>query len=198
MLVTNILAVTTRSEATRARLQSAAVELFAVHGYDGTTVAQVAARAGVTEMTAFRHFPSKADLVLDDPYDPVMVEALRRQAGDLPPLVRVARAVREAWREVPEPAAAQVRVRMRVAAASPALRGALWSNTAETERVLTEQLVADGTPRATARIAASAALAALMTALLDWASTDAAAGSTDGELGEVIESALSVLDHGRD
>ncbi|MDP3894974.1 TetR/AcrR family transcriptional regulator [Nocardioides sp.] len=182
----------TRREATRTRLQTAAVELFAEHGYDATTVAQVAARAGVTEMTAFRHFPSKADLVLDDPYDPVMVDALRRQDTGLPPLVRVARAVREAWREVPEPAAAHVRARMRVAAASPTLRGSLWRNTARTERMLAEQLVADGTPRPIARVAASAALAALMTSLLDWASSEV------GELGEAIESALGVVDHGHD
>ncbi|MGI8625513.1 MAG: helix-turn-helix domain-containing protein, partial [Geodermatophilaceae bacterium] len=51
-----------RRTRTRERLSDAALDLFGVHGYDATTVAQIAAAAGVTEMTFFRHFRSKADV----------------------------------------------------------------------------------------------------------------------------------------
>jgi AcrR family transcriptional regulator len=50
--------------ATRQRLIDAAQRLVAVHGYHGTTAAQIAEAAGVTERTFFRHFESKTDLFL--------------------------------------------------------------------------------------------------------------------------------------
>jgi TetR/AcrR family transcriptional regulator len=41
----------------------AAVELLSERGIDGATTAEIAKRAGVTEKTLFRYFPSKRDLV---------------------------------------------------------------------------------------------------------------------------------------
>jgi len=48
----------------RERLVVAAVDLFAEQGYDATTVAQIAERAGVTKSTFFRHFPDKRELLV--------------------------------------------------------------------------------------------------------------------------------------
>ncbi|MCS5495631.1 TetR/AcrR family transcriptional regulator [Cnuibacter physcomitrellae] len=48
----------------RERLVVAAVELFTEQGYDDTTVAQIAERAGVTKSTFFRHFPDKRELLV--------------------------------------------------------------------------------------------------------------------------------------
>src|SRR6476659_10977593 len=48
----------------RQRLVLAAVELFSEQGYDATTVAQIAERAGVTKSTFFRHFPDKRELLV--------------------------------------------------------------------------------------------------------------------------------------
>jgi AcrR family transcriptional regulator len=42
----------------------AAVDLFTEQGYDATTVAQIAERAGVTKSTFFRHFPDKRELLV--------------------------------------------------------------------------------------------------------------------------------------
>lgn len=53
-----------RSRLTRQRLTEAGRKLFADHGYDQTTTAQIAEAAGVSERTFFRHFASKADLFL--------------------------------------------------------------------------------------------------------------------------------------
>jgi AcrR family transcriptional regulator len=49
----------------RARVLDAAVELFADHGYDGTSVAQVIARAGVAKGGFYHHFASKEALLYE-------------------------------------------------------------------------------------------------------------------------------------
>ncbi|RDI44904.1 TetR/AcrR family transcriptional regulator [Nocardia mexicana] len=48
----------------RERLVLAAVDLFTEQGYDATTVAQIAERAGLTKSTFFRYFPDKRDLLV--------------------------------------------------------------------------------------------------------------------------------------
>src|SRR5215472_10485527 len=49
---------------TRDRLLSAAAEVFAARGYDGTRVADIAAAAGVSKGAMYAHYPSKADLLV--------------------------------------------------------------------------------------------------------------------------------------
>jgi AcrR family transcriptional regulator len=43
---------------------AAAKKLFITNGYKGTTTIQIAREAGISEMTLFRHFPSKEDVFL--------------------------------------------------------------------------------------------------------------------------------------
>jgi AcrR family transcriptional regulator len=45
------------------RLRQAAFELYAERGYEQTTVAEIAERAGVTERTFFRHFADKREVL---------------------------------------------------------------------------------------------------------------------------------------
>ena len=51
-----------KSENTRARIMEAASQLFIEKGYAGTTTRSIAERAGVNEVTLFRHFGSKDKL----------------------------------------------------------------------------------------------------------------------------------------
>lgn len=51
---------------TRERLQRSALELFHRDGFAATSVAEIAAGAGVTERTFFRHFPSKEAVLFQD------------------------------------------------------------------------------------------------------------------------------------
>src|SRR6185437_12389182 len=53
-----------RKRETREAIVAAAERLFAERGYDGVTVADIAAGAGVSVKTLFVHFHSKEDLVL--------------------------------------------------------------------------------------------------------------------------------------
>jgi len=45
------------------RLREAALELFEQRGFEQTTVAEIAARAGLTERTFFRHFTDKREVL---------------------------------------------------------------------------------------------------------------------------------------
>jgi len=47
----------------RGRLQEAALALYAERGFDQTTAAQIAERAGLTERTFFRHFADKREVL---------------------------------------------------------------------------------------------------------------------------------------
>ena len=47
----------------RGRLEKAAMALFQERGYERTTVEQIAARAGLTERTFFRHFADKREVL---------------------------------------------------------------------------------------------------------------------------------------
>jgi AcrR family transcriptional regulator len=47
----------------RGRLERAALELYGENGFDSTTVAEIAERAGLTERTFFRHFADKREVL---------------------------------------------------------------------------------------------------------------------------------------
>ena len=49
----------------RGRLQEAAFALYGERGYDRTTVAEIAERAGLTKRTFFRHFADKREVLFD-------------------------------------------------------------------------------------------------------------------------------------
>ncbi|KQZ09836.1 TetR family transcriptional regulator [Agromyces sp. Root1464] len=162
--------------------------MFEQQGYEATTVAQIARAAGVTEMTFFRYFAAKEHLLLDDPYDPVLIAAIGAQPRSDPPFLRAARGIRAAWRALPEPETPVIRRRVRIAARTPALRGATWRSTGNTERAIVEQLVTDGAEPEVAGVAAASVLAALVAGLFAWAEHETQT------LAEAIERALDVID----
>ena len=47
----------------RRRLQDAALKLYQTRGYEQTTAADIAAEAGVTQRTFFRHFADKREVL---------------------------------------------------------------------------------------------------------------------------------------
>src|SRR3954453_18319648 len=59
---------TVRSERTRDALRRAAMARFQAQGVEATSAQEIAADAGVTLRTFYRHFPSKHDLLFAD-YD---------------------------------------------------------------------------------------------------------------------------------
>ncbi|MEU0148938.1 TetR family transcriptional regulator [Streptomyces sp. NPDC006288] len=49
----------------RGRLAQAALELYSERGFEQTTVAEIAKRAGLTERTFFRHYADKREVLFD-------------------------------------------------------------------------------------------------------------------------------------
>jgi AcrR family transcriptional regulator len=75
-----------RSRVTRQRLLEAALESLAMVGYSASTVAVVAARAGVSRGAAQHHFPTRADLFAAavEYMTEVRLAEIRQQASELP------------------------------------------------------------------------------------------------------------------
>src|SRR5712692_8326420 len=70
---------------TRQEIADKAMQLFAVRGFDGVTVAEVAAAAGISEKTVFNYFPTKEDLFYDElpQREAALVEAIHgRDCGE--------------------------------------------------------------------------------------------------------------------
>ncbi|MGI5341700.1 TetR/AcrR family transcriptional regulator [Streptomyces sp. CA-181903] len=53
-----------KKQRTRAAISDTAIRLFLRHGFDGVSVADIAAEAEVSKPTLFRYFPTKEDLVV--------------------------------------------------------------------------------------------------------------------------------------
>jgi len=171
------------------KLQDTALDLFEEHGYDNVTVDQIASAAGVSHMTFFRHFSTKESVVVSDPYDPLIAEAVSVQSEDLRALERVRRGLVEVSSAMGDSVDATTRSRIRIGVSHPKLRAAMWENTRVTEDLLTSVLVASGEPEFEARVVVGACLGAVMAALVDWARDDA------GEsLGTRIRRALELLE----
>lgn len=55
-----------RPSTTHDELEAVAIELFMTHGFDETSIDDIAAAAGIARRTFFRYYPSKSDLVWGD------------------------------------------------------------------------------------------------------------------------------------
>jgi AcrR family transcriptional regulator len=111
---------------TRAEIRRAAQELFAEHGFDAVTIADIATTADVAVQTVFNHFATKEELFFDGrtPWVDGPAEAVRSRRHDQGPLA----ALREYMAEWIRAAAgrsgsAERRIYVSTLAASTALRG---------------------------------------------------------------------------
>jgi AcrR family transcriptional regulator len=66
----------------RARLEQAALALYGERGFEQTTVAEIAGRAGLTERTFFRHFADKREVLFGGA--DVLTEVLISSVADAP------------------------------------------------------------------------------------------------------------------
>lgn len=177
------------AKTTNDRLQDAALRLFEEHGYDNVTVEQIASAAGVSHMTFFRHFPTKESVVVSDPYDPLIAEAVSLQPQDLSALERVRRGLIEVSTAMGDSIDGSTRSRIRIGVSHPKLRAAMWENNGVTENLLASALIESGESEFEARVVVGACLGAVMAALVDWAEDDS------GEsLGVRIKRALDFLE----
>jgi AcrR family transcriptional regulator len=176
-----------RTAATHARLQLAALDLFEQRGYHAVTVEDIAAAAGVSHMTFFRHFAAKDGVLLDDPFDPVIAEAVAAQSADLPAIERVGRGLLAAGESLGEEITETSRRGIAIVAGVPELRAGMAANSAATEQAIVDRAARPGREVET-RIAAAACLAGITARLLEWA-----ASGTSESLGELVAEAIHTV-----
>ncbi len=156
-------------EDVRGRLQRTALALFRERGYEQITAAEIAARAGVTERTFFRHFPDKREVLFDGEaaLRAILVDAVATAPPGLAPLPLVVRAFTAA---VPlliqnRPVAEQ---RAQVIAVTPALQERAYAKTAALTDALASALADRDISPPTARLAAQVGMAAFDRASRRW------------------------------
>ena len=151
------------------RLQQAALELFRERGFDATTAAEIAARAGVTERTFFRHFADKREILFEGAAQlrDLLTDAVTQAPPSwepMPVLVGAFQAVVglvEAGRPVAE-------ARHQVIATNPALRERELAKVAALTTALAEALEGRGVAPHLALLAAGAGMAAFRSAATSW------------------------------
>src|SRR6478752_6726354 len=105
----------------RERLVVAAVDLFTEQGYDATTVAEIAERAGVTRSTFFRHFSDKREVLVagQETLSRLLADGIAAAPESASPLEAVAAGLRRASEEM-GPANRELGPRLRAAVAASA------------------------------------------------------------------------------
>ena len=70
------------------RLAQAALDLYAERGFEQTTVAEIARRAGLTERTFFRHYADKRDVFFagQEGFQALFIDAVAAAPADATPL----------------------------------------------------------------------------------------------------------------
>ena len=106
------------------RLQQAALELFTEQGFESTTVAQIAERAGLTKRTFFHHFADKREVLFSGSEDAeeFIVAAIRAQPGPVDPLHAATAGIKTAADTIFEQQRDAAVKRGRLIAASPELQ----------------------------------------------------------------------------
>ena len=153
----------------RVRLQEAALALFRERGYDRTTAAEIATRAGVTERTFFRHFPDKREVLFDGEalLREILTASIQEAPGGLAPLETLFRAFRavlpvlEGNRPFAEP-------RQAIIAVTPALYERELTKLAALADALAAALRVRGVAEGRAILAARAGIAAFAHATIAW------------------------------
>ena len=153
----------------RARLQRAALELFGERGYDRTTAAEIAARAGVTERTFFRHFPDKREVLFDGEarLRVALTASIAEAPAGLGPLAVLLRAFRSI-QPMLEGNRPYAKPRHEVISITPALSEREAAKTAALADALAEALRARGVTDVRAALASRTGMAAFVHATVSW------------------------------
>src|SRR5579871_619831 len=161
-------------EDARRRLRQAALDLFRERGYEATTTAEIAARAGVTERTFFRHFPDKREALFDG--EEAFRDALREAVATAPAGLDALGALRFAFGSAEQTLRGNsvfTQTREALIAATPALQERVLTKTAGLIAALADGLRRRGVEQGVATLAAQVGMAAFSHAARTWASDPA-------------------------
>jgi AcrR family transcriptional regulator len=173
----------------RGRLEQAALELYVERGFEQTTVAEIAERAGLTERTFFRYFADKREVLFagSGTLRDLMVGALATAPESTAPIEAVAAALQTAGALLQE-RREYSRQRQAVIAANAALQERELIKLASLASALAEALRQRGVGEPAASLTAEAGIAVFKIAFERWHS-----GAGQPELPQLISEALGEL-----
>jgi AcrR family transcriptional regulator len=134
-----------KKEKTRLAILDAALDLFLEHGYDSTTVEQIAGAVEISPRTFFRYFSGKDHLVLwfHDHGEEIMLDTLRSRPAGEPAFASLTHALRAVADDIegatPEDTRRFLKLR-RIMDGHPHLVGMSVARAAETERRLVAEI----------------------------------------------------------
>ena len=153
----------------RGRLEQAAIGLFAERGFEQTTVAEIAERAGLTERTFFRHFADKREVLFGGggALEELLVATVADAPESAPPFEAVAAAL-DAAGAVLQERRDYSRQRQAIIAANPELQERELIKLASLASALAEALRRRGVDEPRSTLAAEIAIAVFRTAFERW------------------------------
>jgi AcrR family transcriptional regulator len=174
----------------RGRLQEAALALYSERGFDQTTAAEIAARAGVTERTFYRHFADKREVLFGGSEllkERVLLGVAGAPAGHAP-LEAVACGLAAAAVFMSEARRDLTAQRQAVIATNPELRERELAKLADYAAAVAATLRQRGAGGLQATLAAEAGMSVFRAAIERWANSD-----DDRSLPEVMKASMAEL-----
>jgi len=173
----------------RGRLEQAAMELFIERGFEQTTVAEIAGRAGLTERTFFRHFADKREVLFwgQDALRELLVSGVAGAPESAAPIDAVAAAL-EAAGAVLQERREYARRRQAVIAADTGLRERELIKLASLASALADALRRRGVTDPAASLTAEAGIAVFKIAFERWVSEPG-----EADLPQLIRASLGDL-----
>jgi AcrR family transcriptional regulator len=153
----------------RGRLVQAAFALYSERGFEQTTVAEIAKRAGLTERTFFRHFADKREVLFAgaDELQQLLVSTVASASDSAAPINAVAAALEAAGASIQE-GRELARQRQAIITASPELRERELIKLASLSAALADELRRRGVKDPAARLTAEAGIAVFKIAFERW------------------------------
>jgi AcrR family transcriptional regulator len=181
----------------RGRLELAALELYGERGYDQTTVAEIAKRAGLTERTFFRHFADKREVLFygSGMLQDRLVQGIEDAPAGLAPIDAVGASLEAVADSLFEERRDRARQRQAIVVATPELQERELIKMATLSAAVAGALRRRGVTDPGASLAAEAGVAVFRVAFQRWVgqATDSA-GSGDGQtLAQLIRDSLAEL-----
>jgi len=154
----------------RKRLERAALELFVDQGFADTTVPQIAARAGLTTRTFFRHFADKREVLFagDEELPALVAELWADTPADLAPIAAIEHGLTTVARARFEDNYDYLRTRRAVVAADESLRERELRKRSVLADAIHDGFLSRGVDEPAAALAAGVAVIVLDVALDRW------------------------------
>ncbi len=172
----------------RGRLHEAAFALYGERGFENTTVAEIAERAGLTERTFFRHFADKREVLFasSEVLQDALVSAVAGAPDSMAPIDAVAGGLEAAGAQIPDRATA--RQRQAIIAANPELQERELIKFASLSAALAGALRGRGVENPAAGLMAEVGIAVFRIAFERWI-----AEGSDRDLPDLIRESLGQL-----